>query len=162
MTMITFDHDRDRFTLRAVGVAVDGDRVLLQRDGAGDFWFLPGGRCELGETAAESLQREMLEELGVAAVAERLLWVVENFFHQGGNVHHELGTYWLMRLPEEWLAAHRDGPITGAEGDVPIDFQWFDRRQVGAVTLYPEFLRSALDSLPAAPQYVVQRGVAQE
>lgn len=158
MTMITFDHDNDRFTLRAVSVVLDGDRVLLQRDAAGDFWFLPGGRCELGETVVETLQREMMEELGVAATAERLLWVIENFFHFNGYVHHELGLYWLMRMPEDWLATHRSGPISGMEGEVPVVFQWFDRREIGSITLHPEFLRNGLGDLPTAPQHAVQRG----
>lgn len=156
MTMITFDHGSDRFTLRAVGVTLDGERVLLQKDPFGDFWFLPGGRCELGETVTESLQREMMEELGVVATAERLLWVVENFFHFGGQVHHELGLYWLMRMPQDWLSTHRTGLITGKEGDIPIDFHWFDRREIESIILHPEFLRSALNNLPDAPQYVVQ------
>lgn len=158
MTMITFDHGADRFTLRTVGVALDGDRVLLNRTENDDFWFLPGGRCELGETASESLQREMMEELGIAVVVERLLWVVENLFHHGGHVHHEVGLYWQMHLPEEWLATHRDGLIVGVEGQAPLFFQWFDRRELASVVLHPGFLRTALGNLPAAPEYVVQRG----
>lgn len=157
MTMITFDHDNDRFTLRVAGVALDGDRVLLQRDSVGDFWFLPGGRCELGETMTESLRREMMEELDVPATAQRLLWIVENFFFFGGQVHHEFGLYWLLHLPEDWLATHRADPLIGKEGDIPIVFRWFDRHEIGSIILYPEFLRSALGNLPAFPQYVVQR-----
>ncbi|MEZ4768476.1 MAG: NUDIX hydrolase [Caldilineales bacterium] len=157
MTMITFDHDDGRFNLRVAGVVLDGDRVLLQQDPAGDFWFLPGGRCELGEAMTESLQREMMEELGIAVRADRLLWVVENFFRFDGYVFHEVGLYWLMHLPEEWLAAHRSGPINGMEGDVPILFRWFDRREIGSIPLHPQFLRSALDNLPSTPQHIVQR-----
>ena len=157
MTMITFDDGDRRFNLRVAGVAIDGDRVLLQRDPAGDFWFLPGGRCEFGEATTESLEREMMEELGVAARADRLLWVVENFFRFDGYVFHEMGLYWLMRLPEDWLAAHRNGPINGMEGINPIVFRWFDRREIESIALHPEFLRTALDNLPVAAQHVVQR-----
>ncbi|MCB0234028.1 MAG: NUDIX domain-containing protein [Anaerolineae bacterium] len=157
MTMITFDHDGDRFTLRSVGVALDNDRVLLQQDPNGDFWFLPGGRCELRETAIEALQREMMEELSIVVMVEQLLWVVENFFEFDGHVYHELGLYWLMRLPEEWLAVHRSGPIIGIEGDVPMVYQWFDHSEIESIILHPEFLRTALYDLPNAPQHVVHR-----
>lgn len=157
MTMITFDHDADRFTLRTVGVALDNGRVLLHRSEADDFWALPGGRCELGETAAESLRREMVEELEAVVEVERLLWVAENFFYHGGCVHHELGLYWLMRMPEEWLAAHRAGPFLGYEGDSPMIFQWFDLSTLESVVLHPAFLRRALSDLPATPEYVIQR-----
>jgi ADP-ribose pyrophosphatase YjhB (NUDIX family) len=61
--MITFDEDHVRFTNRIVGIAYDGDRVLLHRAITDDFWALPGGRAELLETAAETLRREMREEM---------------------------------------------------------------------------------------------------
>ncbi len=52
-----------------------------------------------GETSAETLQREMVEELGVAVEVGRLLWVVENFFDFEKRHWHELGFYYLMTVP---------------------------------------------------------------
>ena len=63
--MITIDHDDRRFHYRVVGVAVHNDAVLLHQGEGDDFWTLPGGRAEIGEPAAQTLKREMQEELGV-------------------------------------------------------------------------------------------------
>ena len=57
--MITFDHNNSRFTYRVAGVALHAGRVLLNTVQGFDFWFLPGGRCELREAATEALMREM-------------------------------------------------------------------------------------------------------
>lgn len=76
--MITFDEDNIRFTNRVVGIAYDGDRVLLHRAVADDFWALPGGRAELLEAAADTLRREMREELGTDVEVERLVWCEVN------------------------------------------------------------------------------------
>jgi ADP-ribose pyrophosphatase YjhB (NUDIX family) len=76
--MISFDSGGNRFNFRAAGVAArpsDG-RFLLHRTVRDPFWTLPGGRCELGETGAEALAREMREELGVAVQVGRLLFVL--------------------------------------------------------------------------------------
>jgi mutator protein MutT len=61
-------------------VAVDNERLLLVRRGwgaAAGFWSVPGGRVEAGETLAEAVVREVLEETGVEGVCDRFLGWVE-------------------------------------------------------------------------------------
>lgn len=51
-------------------------RLLMIKRGhepAAGLWSIPGGRIEPGETDAEALAREMLEETGLAVTAGRLL-----------------------------------------------------------------------------------------
>jgi 8-oxo-dGTP diphosphatase len=53
------------------GAMIEGCRILLCHRSPGrrwypDVWDLPGGHVELGETPAEALERELLEELGVS------------------------------------------------------------------------------------------------
>jgi 8-oxo-dGTP pyrophosphatase MutT (NUDIX family) len=61
--MITFARENVWFALRVAGVAIHDGHVLLHRAECDDFWALPGGRAELLEPAAESLIREMQEEV---------------------------------------------------------------------------------------------------
>jgi 8-oxo-dGTP pyrophosphatase MutT (NUDIX family) len=49
-----------------VKVVISVDRqILLLRRPTGE-WDLPGGRCDAGETLEETMQRELLEEIGLA------------------------------------------------------------------------------------------------
>jgi mutator protein MutT len=68
-------------------VAVDEGRLLLirrgQEPGAGE-WSVPGGRVEFGETLAEAVVRELLEETGLEGVCGELVgWVerIDERFH---------------------------------------------------------------------------------
>lgn len=50
-------------------------RILLAHRTDGDIWNLVGGGLEIGETPEEAIVREIKEEIGVEAVAERLVGI---------------------------------------------------------------------------------------
>jgi len=59
---------------------VDGDRILLVERGKEPlkgYWSLPGGAIEVGETAAEALQREVKEETGLDVAVGDLVEIFE-------------------------------------------------------------------------------------
>ncbi len=63
-------------------VVVDEDRLLMIRRGRGPAqgqWSVPGGRVEGGETLAEAVVRELLEETGLEGVCDDLIGWVERF-----------------------------------------------------------------------------------
>jgi 8-oxo-dGTP pyrophosphatase MutT (NUDIX family) len=56
-----------------VKVVISVDRqILLLRRPTGE-WDLPGGRCDAGETLEETMQRELLEEIGLAPNQARFM-----------------------------------------------------------------------------------------
>ncbi|HWS29667.1 MAG TPA: NUDIX domain-containing protein [Clostridia bacterium] len=70
--------------VRTIGVAVkgivvyQGKALIIKRSdydpfGAGQYEF-PGGRLEFGEELEAALQREIMEETGLTATVERLLY----------------------------------------------------------------------------------------
>ena len=61
---------------RAAAVIVRDGRVLMvhersRRSGGGEWWTLPGGGLEPGETAEEAMRREVFEETGLVVSAAR-------------------------------------------------------------------------------------------
>ncbi|MDP2622660.1 MAG: NUDIX domain-containing protein [Actinomycetota bacterium] len=69
-----------RFRPSAKAVVVRDGRLLVTRnqtEGQGDWHILPGGGQRAGETLADALRREVLEETGVLVEPVRLMWVRE-------------------------------------------------------------------------------------
>jgi mutator protein MutT len=66
----------DRPEVCVGAVAVDADHILLIRRGQAPspgHWSVPGGRVEAGETLAEAVVRELLEETGLEGVCGSLV-----------------------------------------------------------------------------------------
>jgi ADP-ribose pyrophosphatase YjhB (NUDIX family) len=159
--MICFDHGTRRFAYRIVGVAIHDGSVLLHRANGERFWTLPGGRAEHGETAEQTLQREMREELETDVHVLRLLWLVENFFDYEGLSCHEIALYFLMEFPEHSLPLASTA-FDRTDAGVLLRFEWHPVQATALVQLplLPGFLSQALTELPASVVHIVQRDSA--
>ena len=148
-TMITFKPAEIRFTYRVGGILTHHEHVLCQAATEEDFWFLPGGRAELGETASVTLVREMHEELGVTIKIERLLYIVENFFTDPNDICHELGLYFLITAPAASSLTQSLETIERVdEVGNHLRFDWLPIAQLESYALYPPFFQKALQEIP--------------
>lgn len=161
-TMITFDSGSYKFTLRAAAIAYRGEHILLHRLDRDDYWALPGGRVEPGESAGETVVRELFEEIGVVATCGDLRLVIENYFREPGKLHHEVGLYHAVSLDARSELMTADGPYRGREGSHELVFDWFPCARLADVALRPFPLRTALADRSAQLRHVVYRDAPQE
>ena len=156
--MINFRRGDVEFNYRVAAVILRGDEVLLQRIGDAEWWCLPGGRVDELESGLDALRREVIEEIGLEPVPQRLLWVVENFFVHKGIRYHEASLYFLATLPDGCEPYAAREPWTTAELDgTPLLFQWRPLATLESVNLVPSFLRAGLRDLPEGIEYLVHR-----
>ncbi len=157
--MIRIDKKLKRFNFRIAGLALRDGHVLVHRATHELFWTFPGGRAEIGETSAETLGREMVEELCVEVEVGRLLWVVENFFHFEKREWHELGFYYLMQLPEAF--PFKTGEIVHRlkDGKSDLEFMWVPATTefLKTLPLQPDFIPERIALLPAVAEHVIWR-----
>ncbi|HTB21129.1 MAG TPA: NUDIX domain-containing protein [bacterium] len=66
--------------VRVAGIFTRGDEILLVNHvrGPESYWLLPGGGVDFGETMAQALERELMEECAVKVRAGRLLFIAES------------------------------------------------------------------------------------
>jgi 8-oxo-dGTP pyrophosphatase MutT (NUDIX family) len=146
---------KPKFNPRAAAVALHQGRVLLNRNEPDDFWSLPGGRLEAGESSADALRREMAEELDIDIEIGRMIWVVENFFDYENQPLGEIGFYYDVEFPES-ITKHATGePFYGKEGALKIIFQWYRPEHLDDIDLRPGFLAKALQDIPSTTQHII-------
>jgi 8-oxo-dGTP pyrophosphatase MutT (NUDIX family) len=155
-TMITIKQNSARFTYRVAAIAIHNGSILFEHAPNRDFYHPPGGRAELGETAAESLTREMREELGIDITIVRLLYVVEQFFTHNNVAHQTLGLYFLVTFPADAYLYTETGPFTRVEEeDWHLTFAWLPIAELERFPIVPSFLRSGLQHIPEQTMHIV-------
>jgi ADP-ribose pyrophosphatase YjhB (NUDIX family) len=116
--------------IRAQGICFDGHALLCarhRREGA-EYWVLPGGHAEPGESLWEALAREMAEETGIVVRAARL-WAVGEF--RGAGRHVLDVAFWI----DAWEGSPALGGDPGAGRLVGLD--WIDRAALERIELRP-------------------------
>ncbi len=86
------------------GVLVDDGHILVCKtlDINPPFYFLPGGHIENGESAEQTVKREILEETGQACQVGKLLGCLEYSFEPGHSSichNHEYNFFFLVNSP---------------------------------------------------------------
>jgi ADP-ribose pyrophosphatase YjhB (NUDIX family) len=150
---VVFKTEKAIFNYRVAGIWIKDGHVLLHRAVTDESWSLPGGRVAIAEESALSLKREFIEELDVNVEIDRFVWFVENFFQYNEKDIHEIGLYYLVKSENASMEFNSE-PFFGMEGERLI-YQWTLLQELENVTLYPKFLRTALNDIPEHPAQLV-------
>ncbi|NTW88795.1 MAG: NUDIX domain-containing protein [Desulfobulbaceae bacterium] len=132
-------------TVKAL-IIKDGHILALKhRNEKGIYYTLPGGKQEVCETLAETLERESFEELGAKVMIEDL-WAVRDFI--GAKSHkkkkrderkHVVEFIFRCAIPDGYRNQNGPSPDKGQLG-----VEWLNLREISEVPLYPFWLKDAL------------------
>jgi 8-oxo-dGTP pyrophosphatase MutT (NUDIX family) len=155
--MISFRLGSHRFHYRAGAVLVDDDYLLLHQLEGDNFWALPGGRVNSGETGQSAIRREFMEELGTTVECGPLLCTGENFFEYEGEPFHEVGLYFSAKLPSSSAFLVKNQVHLGTEAGRTLHFKWFPLIELQLIDMRPTALRYALAGGTLPNHFVQQR-----
>jgi 8-oxo-dGTP pyrophosphatase MutT (NUDIX family) len=158
--MLAFSLRPDRrFQMRAVAIIRREGYLLIHRATHETFWSLPGGRVEFGETAAEALEREIVEELGCRSTISELRYLVENFFSYKGESRHEIGWYYDAEISSGFPFITDDICHRATENAYELEFRWVkcDAESFALYPLLPPMLPGQLLDASAGFRHIVER-----
>ncbi|KAA1180193.1 NUDIX domain-containing protein [Rhizobium tropici] len=158
-TMIVLDSGESRFQLRAGALIRSNDHILIHRTLADKLWSLPGGRVEFHEAGAETLAREIEEEIGCTATVGPLRFIIENFFELSGRRVHEVGFYYEAELSQPLPFHETDIVHRVKDGSAELEFRWAPSTRAGLnqFELVPPTLRDLIETTPTGIRHFVRR-----
>ena len=148
---ISFKQENQKFNYRVCAIMISENRILAMHDERSPYFYLPGGRVMMGETAEQAVVREIQEELGVTPKIIRPLWLNQAFFTEDvdGLHYHELCIYFLMDISDTNLL-EKGRAFTLTEGKHIHAFEWLEFDRLKDEYFYPLFLKKEICDLPDA------------
>ena len=122
---VTFRLKEGTFNFRVCAIMIHEDKLLAMHDERSPYYYLPGGRVQLHETAENAVIRELKEELNIDGKIIRSLWLDQNFFTEivNGQRYHEICLYYLIDISDTDLLS-RGNEFTMKEEDKTNVFEW--------------------------------------
>ena len=146
---ISFKFGNEKFNYRVCAMMIDNGKILAMHDERSPYYYLPGGRVAMGETAEAAVIREVQEELGITPGIARSLWLIQSFFSEDvdGLNYHEICIYYLMDITSTDLLS-RGEVFTSKEGNRTHTFEWLAFERLKDEYFYPLFLKKDIFTLP--------------
>ena len=147
------------FGIRVGAVVARDDALLLvrhQKPARNPYWVLPGGRLEPGETIPGCAERETLEETGLSASFEGVLYVSE-FLREGR--HTVDVTVRMAPEGDEEAVLGSDPELSPGSEPTLSELRWVGVDELREIELLPTAIKARLlddaaDGWPAGEVYL--------
>lgn len=137
----------------ARAVIIDQGHILLAHHPKWErrHYYLPGGHIEHGESAAQSVLRELMEEMGLNFTLQRFLGCLEYSFKPNLGTRichtHEYNFLFLATSPDVTIA------MLPEQKEEHVTFSWVSLHELASITLLPHPLVDIIPTwLALSPQ----------
>lgn len=141
-------NNQDKIHVLSRGLIPDKNKILLCKtlDLKKQFYYLPGGHIEQGESAYNALLRELKEETGFECNISKFLGCLEYSFEPGENsICHNHEYNFVFKASSDFISYHK--PIASPESKIGLtwisleDLSKIDLRPEPFITLIPQWLK---------------------
>lgn len=140
---ITIDVDDYKLNVRAAGVMIHNGKILVHKNVNSDHYALIGGRVEIGENSADTVKREIKEELGKDIEITGYISTIENFFEMKGSKYHEiLFVHKIEFINEEDKKI--EYTMKNIEGKDYLQYEWIELDRIDEYPLLPRAVKDVL------------------
>ena len=140
---ITLNVEDYLLNVRASGIIIHDNKILLHKNINEEHYALIGGRVAIGESSEEALKREVMEEMGKEVDIIEGLTTVENFFQMKDSKYYEILFVHRLEFKNEDDKKILE-TIKNVEGKDYLRYEWIDIDKIEKYPLKPKVIKEML------------------
>lgn len=140
---ITLNVEDYLLNVRASGIIIHDNKILLHKNINEEHYALIGGRVAIGESSEEALKREVMEEMGKEVDIIENLTTVENFFQMKDSKYYEILFVHRLEFKDEDDKKILE-TIKNVEGKDYLKYEWIDIDEIEKYPLKPKVIKEML------------------
>lgn len=139
-----------KIRIRVAGLLLEEDRVLMvqHKKDHKSYWLLPGGGVKYGESLADAVKREFLEELGIDVEVGDTLFVSDAISPKGKR--HIVNVIFVCKYLSGEYSLGDDKRLVG--------FDFIDKERLHTIVVYPPFKESLIDYMDTRERSTIYLG----
>lgn len=140
---LTFEMKNNKLNVRAGGIIIHNNKVLLHKNTKEDHYALVGGRVKIGESSENTVKREMSEELGKEVEVKGYISTIENFFEMKDSKYHEIMFVYKVEFTNE-EDKKIEHTLKNIEGKDYLNYEWIDLEEIEKYKVLPVCIKEIL------------------
>ncbi len=150
---ITVKMENYVLNVRATVLIIHNNKVLMHRNVNEDYHALLGGRVKLGESSAETVKREVMEEIGKEIEVTGYCCTIENFFNFRDSEYHEIMFVHFGEFVNDEDKKIEE-TLKNIEGEEHLEYRWLELDKINDYSIKPEVIKKVLQQ-KKYPMHVV-------
>ena len=140
---LTLDVEDYKLNVRAAGVIIHNGKILVHKNININHYALIGGRVEIGEDSANTVKREIKEEIGKSVEITGYVATIENFFEMKGNKYHEIMFVHRVEFVDD-EDKKIEYTLKNIEGKEFLQYEWIELKNIDDYPLLPVAVKEIL------------------
>lgn len=132
------------FNYCARAIIMQDEKILTIRVNDADYYHLPGGHVEIGETSEHAVIREIQEETGMEITLEKLVAVQEQFYQKKDSANHSVIFYYLAKPKGKVKAENSIRMEQGRTKMIKNELRWVTRDELKQMDLRPQSIKDLI------------------
>ena len=141
------------FNVKACGIVIKNKKILLVNKKGTDYLSFLGGSIDFNEQSQDAVIRAFKEQTGANIKANRLIYIVENFYNiDNKRVHEYIFVHMMVDTRNEIKVTDEEKPLIN---DPDLSYKWYDTEKIEELNIKPDLFGGRIGVLPVEPEHMV-------